>query len=861
MSSKSKSTVSETPKKAASAETPKKTAVSTPRVSKLSRGLGAKSESDSASSPSPLQNSSRLSIDRSPRSVNSIKPTIERRSPKIATPPPTEKQPTRGTKGSELQAQLSLVQEDLKKAKEQIEVIEKEKAKAIDDLKEAQRVSEEANEKLREALVAQKRAQEDSEIEKFRAVELEQAGIEAAQKKEVEWEKELEAVRNQHALDVATLLSTTQELQRLRQELTMTCDAKNQALSHADDATKIAEIHAEKVEILSAELTRLKGLLESKQETEISENSKMVLQLESEVESLKQQLEKAKVYEERLMEKETSIEQLNVEVESAKMAESYARSIVEEWKLRVEELEMQVEEANKAEKSASESLDSVMKQLEGNHDLLHDAESEIAALKEKVSLLEMTIVRHRGDLEESERCLGMTKEENHEITKMVESLKSELETVKEEKMQALSNEKLAASSVQSLLEEKNKLINELEHSRDEEEKSKKAMESLASALHEVSTEAREAKEKLLTNQAEHDSYVSQIEDLKMVLKATNEKYEAIMDDAKHEIHLLTCNVEQCKTELQDAKADWEQKELHLVNSVKHSEEENTSMEKEINRLLNLLKSTEEEACAMKEEEAQLKDGMKEVESEVICLQEALAEAKAENMKLKESILDKENEFQGVIHENEELQNREAASHKKVEELSKLLEEAVAKKQAEENGELTDSEKDYDLLPKVVEFSEENGHGREEKLKVELSPPQSVEPKSETLWQDNNVLNGKADHVDSAQSDTLNGKSVGDESKEKEDDSVEVEYKMWESCKIEKKEFSPERDQEQESFEEEVDSKVDGGEKLDQINGLTSTESADDNATSPSKLQQQKKKKPLLRKFGSLLKKKGTSNNK
>ncbi|KAL6127405.1 hypothetical protein ACLB2K_070770 [Fragaria x ananassa] len=860
MSSKSKSTVSETPKKAASAETPKKAAVATPRVSKLSRGLGAKSESDSASSPSPLQNSSRLSVDRSPRSVNSIKPTIERRSPKIATPPPTEKQPTRGTKGSELQAQLSLVQEDLKKAKEQIELIEKEKAKAIEDLKEAQRVSEEANEKLREALVAQKRAQEDSEIEKFRAVELEQAGIEAAQKKEGEWEKELEAVRNQHALDVATLLSTTQELQRLKQELTMTCDAKNQALSHADDATKIAEIHAEKVEILSAELTRLKGLLESKQETETSENSKMVLQLESEVESLKQQLEKAKVYEERLMEKETSIEQLNVELESAKMAESYARSIVEEWKIRVEELEMQVEEANKAEKSASESLDSVMKQLEGNHDLLHDAESEIAALKEKVSLLEMTIVRHRGDLEESERCLGMTKEENHEMTKMVEALKSELETMKEEKMQALSNEKLAASSVQSLLEEKNKLINELEHSRDEEEKSKKAMESLASALHEVSTEAREAKEKLLTNQAEHDSYVSQIEDLKMVLKATNEKYEAIIDDAKHEIHILTCNVEQCKTELEDAKADWEQKELHLVNSVKHSEEENSSMEKEINRLLNLLKSTEEEACAMKEEEAQLKDSMKEVESEVICLQEALAEAKAENMKLKESILDKENEFQSVIHENEELQNREAASHKKVEELSKLLEEAVAKKQAEENGELTDSEKDYDLLPKVVEFSEENGHGREEKLKVELSPPQSVEPKSETLWQHNNVLNGKADHVDSAQSDTLNGKSEGDESKEKEDDSIEVEYKMWESCKIEKKEFSPERDQEQESFEEEVDSKVDGGEKLDQINGLTSTESADDNATSPSK-QQQKKKKPLLRKFGSLLKKKGTSNNK
>ncbi|CAL2278802.1 unnamed protein product [Prunus armeniaca] len=87
--------------------------------------------------------------------------------------------------------------------------------------------------------------------------------------------------------------------------------------------------------------------------------------------------------------------------------------------------------------------------------------------------------------------------------------------------------------------------------------------------------------------------------------------------------------------------------------------------------------------------------------------------------------------------------------------------------------------------------------------------------------------------------------------------------MWESCKIEKKEFLLEREQEQESFEEEVDSKVGGGEdRLDQINGVTSTESIDDGRFSPSKQQQQqKKKKPLLCKFGSLLKKNSTSNQK
>ncbi|KAF5442568.1 hypothetical protein F2P56_035212 [Juglans regia] len=840
MSSKSKSTLSATPHKASPA---------TPKVSRPSRGV-AKSESDSAS---PLQNP-RLSADRSPRSVTS-KPTTERRSSRAATITPPEKQPTRIAKGSELQVQLNAVQEDLKKAKEQIALVEKEKTKAIDELKEAQRVAEEANEKLREALVAQKRAEENSEIDKFRAVELEQAGIEVAQKKEEEWQKELEAVRNQHAMDVASLLSTTQELQRLKQELTMTCDAKNQALSHADDATKIAEIHAEKVEILSAELTRLKALLDSKLETEATENNKVVLKLKSEIDSLKQELEKVKGVEKKLIEKEASIEQLNVELEAAKMAESYARSLVEEWKNRVEELETQVEEANKLERSASESLNSVMKQLEGNNELLHDAEFEISSLKEKVGLLEITIGRQKGDLKDSERRLDMAKEEGSEMVKKVESLKSELDTLKEEKAQALSNEKLAASNVQALLEEKVELINKLENSRSEEEKSKKAMERLASALHEVSAEAREAKEKLLSTQGEHENYETQIEDLKLVLNATNDKYKSMIDDAKHEIFLLTDTVRQSKNELEISKAEWEQKELHLVDCVKQSEEESSSLEKEINRLVNLLKLTEEEACASKEEEAQLKESLQEVEAEVINLQEALGKEKAGNMKLKESLLDKENELQSIIQENEELRTREVTSLQKVDELSKLLEEAMAKKQIEENGDLTDSEKDYDLLPKVVEFSEENGHAKEEKPKTEFPSHQCDDPGKENLQEEKNFLNEESEKMVSAKIENGNGKLE----EEKEDDSVQVEFKMWESCKIEKKEFSPEREVEQESFEEEVDSRVVGGESFDQINGVSSTENNDDGGISPTKQQQQKKKKkPLLGKFGSLLKKKGTS---
>jgi len=101
--------------------------------------------------------------------------------------------------------------------------------------------------------------------------------------------------------------------------------------------------------------------------------------------------------------------------------------------------------------------------------------------------------------------------------------------------------------VHTLLEEKNKVICEVENSRDEEQKSKKAMESLGSALHEVSAKAREAKENLLHSQPESESYDAQIEDLKFVLKATNEKYNSMLDEA-----------------------EWEQREVQLVSSIKDS---------------------------------------------------------------------------------------------------------------------------------------------------------------------------------------------------------------------------------------------------------------------------------------------------
>ena len=124
------------------------------------------------------------------------------------------------------------------------------------------------------------------------------------------------------------------------------------------------------------------------------------------------------------------------------------------------------------------------------------------------------------------------------------------------------------------------------------------------ALHEVSAEARQAKENLLNIQAESESDDAQIEDLKLVLKATNENYQSMLDEARYEINVLVCIIENSKSAFENSKAEWEHRELQLVSCIKKNEEEKGYQEKEIKRLFYLLKETEEEANANREEEDQ-----------------------------------------------------------------------------------------------------------------------------------------------------------------------------------------------------------------------------------------------------------------
>ncbi|KAI0489194.1 hypothetical protein KFK09_029036 [Dendrobium nobile] len=784
-------------------------------ASKVGRPRPAKLDDDS---PPPSQKNTSLSINGSPNSSDS-KPVVSRRSTKISTTPDKY---SRLLKRSELQVQLSSVQEDLKKAKEQIAFQEIDRANVLEELSDAKKAVVKVSEKLGEALLALKKAEESSELEKFRTEELKQAAIEAARKREEKWHKELEDIRNQRAVDVSTLLSATQELQRVKQELVMTTDAKNSALKEADETMRIAEIKAEKVEILSGEIGRLKSVLESQLESKSNETAQVIKKLGSEAEALKLELSRVKVAEEKLVEMEAFVEGLKTELADAKKAESDAVGFVDEWKKKTELLESCLEEVRQSERLLQDSLASSTKQLRERHSMVNDAESEVFSLKEKIEVLELEVERHKADLEESDHQLELAKQEVRDVEKTVEILKSEIGRADEVKAQTLNNERLRSSNLESLTHINNKLEIELGITREDSEKSRKAMEGLASVLHEVSMEARDMQERLLIKQEEVESTTGELDRVQSALKITQETFEVMLDEAKYEIVCLKKSIEKSETEAKNLRAEWDAKEINLRTTIKKADEEIASMKLERHQAMEKLERENFDAKAAVEEANKLHNKIRQAELELIEANNVIEKEKEESKCLKERLLDKENELQRITQENYELRARETASSEKIKELSESLSKVSSKKNEENgdasqnteyglNGLLSNNDNEHIIMHKMILVMDD---------KVDETETENSEAPSEEAWEvikDDRKLDENG----------AEGHPVQIEPKICEDGGETSDNKMLSE--------SP---------------KIDDG-KLDQINGRF----AQNGKTSEIKHQLlQKKKKALLNKFGDLLKK-------
>ncbi|XP_022152869.1 interactor of constitutive active ROPs 3-like [Momordica charantia] len=200
----------QTPKsRNSSAEAPQKV---TPRVARKLRPTAL--ECDSASSSNQANKTIK---ERSPK-------VIDRKSPRS---PACEKK--RPSKISELESQISQLQEDLTKAKDQLCLSESWKKEVEQDAELSKNQLVAMTLELRES---QKQVLELSASEEARVIELQKI----SQERDRAWQLELEGIQEQHKVDYAALASAVNEIQQLKTQLEMVAKSETKQTEHADSA-------------------------------------------------------------------------------------------------------------------------------------------------------------------------------------------------------------------------------------------------------------------------------------------------------------------------------------------------------------------------------------------------------------------------------------------------------------------------------------------------------------------------------------------------------------------------------------------------------------------------------------------------
>ncbi|KAJ4868136.1 hypothetical protein Rs2_50318 [Raphanus sativus] len=363
-------------------------------------------------------------------------------------------------------SQISQLQEELKKAKEELKASEALKKEARDEADETKHQLKEIN------------ASEDSRIDELRKL---------SQERDKTWQSELEAMQRQHAMDSTALASAMSEVQKLKAQLSESesIEKLNETLNLVEElrgelydakegearAHEIVSATEKQLEIanLTLEMLRSDGMKMSEAcnalTTELEQSKSEVKSLEK----LLRQLEE----EEDEDEDSSTVEELKEEINAARHEISQLKSAVEVTERRYQEeyvqSTLQIRSAYEREAELGEELKRTKGEREALHERLVDKEAKLRILADENELLnlkmketeEVNLEREvTGELKKLESDMVelrgnlMDKEmELQSVTSQNESLRSEMEKVQREKNKALDE---ALERLESLKEEADK---------------------------------------------------------------------------------------------------------------------------------------------------------------------------------------------------------------------------------------------------------------------------------------------------------------------------------------------------------------------------------------------------------------------
>ncbi|PRQ43471.1 putative interactor of constitutive active ROPs [Rosa chinensis] len=486
----------QTPKaKSGSLEVPQRKSPATPKTAKTSG-----SNPDSVSSPNMAtrtpKGSPKVTERRSPRS-----PVSERKLPKRV---------------SELESQLSQLQEDLKRAKDQLNSSESAKRRCQKEAEEAKNQLLAMSAKLEES---EQQLQEISSSEDARIQELRQL----SQDRDRAWESELQAVQQQRSMDSTALASAINEIQKLKGQVEMVADSEATQRRHAESAD--AEIQT-----LRMELSETLSLVE-KLKTELSDCKESEARAVELIDSTRMQLERANATIESLQLDRTKGSEycntLSLELEQSKDRIKSLESLVSK---------LQAEVAISNSNQLVNSSGNISKLSQGD-----DQTEETVQLKEELNCLKYEASQLRSALEAAEMRY---QEEYIQSTLQIRSAYDEVESTKSESCQReaeLASELKQArahvedlstqlmdkeNQLQSISEENDRLSLQIEKNLSSEGESE-----LATELKKSETAVVELKASLMDKETELQNIAEENEMLKIELKNKEMERNNVNDDA------------------------------------------------------------------------------------------------------------------------------------------------------------------------------------------------------------------------------------------------------------------------------------------------------------------------------------------
>lgn len=414
-----------------------------------------------------------------------------------------------------MESQLTQLQEDLKKAKEQLNVSDSWKRRAQQEAEEAKKQLSVMSAKLEDSQqqLLEITTSEDARVEELRKI---------SQDRDKAWQSELDAVQKQYSMDSAALASAMNEIQRLKVQLEKVAESEAAQTKHAESA------HAE-MQSLRIELTETLDLVE-KMKNELNDCKESEARALEVVSKTQMQLENANA----------NLEMLRSNSIKATEACNSLSLELEQSKAQVKSLE---EIVSKLQMDLQNSSSNTLAKTMGDGELSQkDAEKEeIEQLKGELNVAQYELTQLRSALDASETRY---QEEYIRSTlqirsayELVERTKSELgqreaELEKELKITKAQIEELRANlmdketELQNISEENEGLNLKIQKNDSSESDSE-----LATELKKLEAELAELKASLLEKEQELQSVTEQNEMLKMEIGKREMERNKVNDEA------------------------------------------------------------------------------------------------------------------------------------------------------------------------------------------------------------------------------------------------------------------------------------------------------------------------------------------